>query len=135
MVVKLTGVLLLNIASTRRRSQPGLGSGVPIQEGAQTKTEHSWLCEEEGYSIKAASIVRRVIAIREEEEVRIQVVHKECDTCNSPTTKNVKTKVLCHCISSLGHSLVYRKCSMGHYAMRGVSCETLYGDSNTLIPG
>ena len=58
MVVKLTGVLLLNIASTRRRSQPGLGSGVPIQEGAQTKTEHSWLCEEEGYSIKAASIVR-----------------------------------------------------------------------------
>ncbi|CAN6801172.1 unnamed protein product [Brassica oleracea] len=47
MVVKLTGVLLLNIAS----------SGVPIQEGAQTKTEHSWLCEEEGYSIKAASIV------------------------------------------------------------------------------
>ncbi|WZZ27528.1 hypothetical protein YC2023_010929 [Brassica napus] len=58
MVVKLTGVLLLNIASTRRRSQPGLGSGVPIQEGAQTKTEHSWLCEEEGHSIKAASIVR-----------------------------------------------------------------------------
>ncbi|CAN7030319.1 unnamed protein product, partial [Brassica rapa subsp. trilocularis] len=48
-------------------------SGVPIQEGAQTKTEHSWLCEEEGYSIKAASVVRRVIAIREEEEVRIQV--------------------------------------------------------------
>ncbi|CAN7030375.1 unnamed protein product, partial [Brassica rapa subsp. trilocularis] len=48
-------------------------SGVPIQEGAQTKTEHSWLCEEAGYSIKAASIVRRVIAIREEEEVRIQV--------------------------------------------------------------
>ncbi|KAG5374453.1 hypothetical protein IGI04_042243 [Brassica rapa subsp. trilocularis] len=107
---------------------------MPIQEGAQTKTEHSWLCEEEGYSIKAASIVRRVIAIREEEEVRIQVVHKEWDTCNSPTTKNVKTKVLCHCISSLGHSLVYRKCSMGHYAMRGVSCETLYGDSNTLVP-
>ena len=24
---------------------------------------------------------------------------------------------------------------MGHYAMRGVSCETLYGDSNTLVPG
>ncbi|KAG5373883.1 hypothetical protein IGI04_042800, partial [Brassica rapa subsp. trilocularis] len=112
MVVKLTGVLLLNIASTRRRSQPGLGSGVPIQEGAQTKTEHSWLCEEEGYSIKAVSIV-----------------HKECDTCNSPTTKNVKTKVLCHCISSLGHSLVYRKCSMGHYAMRVTSlCKGFYKD-------
>ncbi|KAG5373732.1 hypothetical protein IGI04_042950 [Brassica rapa subsp. trilocularis] len=119
----------------QKKKPTGLGSGVPIQEGAQTKTENFWLCEEEGYSIKAASIVRRVIAIREEEEVRIQVVHKKCDTCNSPTTKNVKTKVLCHCISSLGHSLVYRKCSMGHYAMRGVSCETLYGDSNTLIPG
>ncbi|KAG5374412.1 hypothetical protein IGI04_042262 [Brassica rapa subsp. trilocularis] len=86
MVVKLTGVLLLNIAK-------------------------------EGYSIKAASIV-----------------HKGSDTCNSPSTKNVETKVLCHYISSLGHSLVYRKCSMGHYAMRVVSCETLYGDSNTLIP-
>ncbi|KAG5374088.1 hypothetical protein IGI04_042571 [Brassica rapa subsp. trilocularis] len=50
-------------------------------------------------------------------------VHKGSDTCNSPSTKNVETK-----------SLVYRKCSMGHYAMRGVSCETLYGDSNTLVP-
>uniref|UniRef100_A0A0D3BX99 Uncharacterized protein n=1 Tax=Brassica oleracea var. oleracea TaxID=109376 RepID=A0A0D3BX99_BRAOL len=48
-------------------------SGVLIQESAQTKTEHSWLCEEEGYSIKAASSVRRVIAMRGEEEVRIQV--------------------------------------------------------------
>ncbi|KAG5374426.1 hypothetical protein IGI04_042216 [Brassica rapa subsp. trilocularis] len=60
-------------------------------------------------------------------------VHKESDTCNSPTAKNVETKVLCHCISSLGHSKDYRKCSMGHYAMRSVSCESLYGDSNTLL--
>ncbi|KAL0744685.1 hypothetical protein Bca101_100786 [Brassica carinata] len=64
----------------------------------------------------------------------VNKVHKGSDTCHSPTTKNVKTRVLRHCISSLGHSLVYRKCSMGHYAMRGVSCETLYGDSNTLVP-
>ncbi|KAF3592119.1 hypothetical protein DY000_02022244 [Brassica cretica] len=51
-------VLLLTIASNWRRSQPGLVSGVSIQESAQTKTEHSWLCEEEGYSIKEASSVR-----------------------------------------------------------------------------
>jgi len=24
---------------------------------------------------------------------------------------------------------------MGHYAIRSVTCETLYGDSNTLVPG
>ncbi|KAH0851740.1 hypothetical protein HID58_094505 [Brassica napus] len=62
------------------------------------------------------------------------------DTSNSPTTKNVKTKVFCHCISSLGHVSPHStgsvvKCSMGHYAIRRVTCEALYGDSNTLVPG
>ncbi|CAN7088088.1 unnamed protein product [Brassica rapa subsp. narinosa] len=39
--------------------------------------------------------------------------------------------------NTIGHiqSKDYRKCSMGHYAMRSVFCETLYGDSNTLVPG
>ncbi|KAG2255659.1 hypothetical protein Bca52824_074953 [Brassica carinata] len=57
MVVKLTSVLLLNIASTEEERTCPVSMRF-IQEGAQTKTEHSWLCEEEGYSIKAASIVR-----------------------------------------------------------------------------
>ncbi|KAF3583158.1 hypothetical protein DY000_02031377 [Brassica cretica] len=37
----------------------------------------------------------------------------------------------CHCIIPKD----YRKCSMGHYAMKDCLVRTLYGDSNTLVPG
>ncbi|KAF2569551.1 hypothetical protein F2Q68_00025512 [Brassica cretica] len=37
----------------------------------------------------------------------------------------------CHCIIPKD----YMKCSMGHYAMKGCLVRTLYGDSNTLVPG
>ncbi|KAH0851405.1 hypothetical protein HID58_094767 [Brassica napus] len=33
------------------------------------------------------------------------------------------------------HQQPRMKCSMGHYAIRRVTCEALYGDSNTLVPG
>ena len=36
-----------------------------IQESVQTKTEHSWLCEEEGYSINVASSVEVVEEVAE----------------------------------------------------------------------
>jgi len=39
--------------------------------------------------------------------------------------------------NTIGHvqSTVYRKCSMGYYTMRACLVRTLYGDSNTLVPG
>ncbi|KAH0852325.1 hypothetical protein HID58_094075, partial [Brassica napus] len=33
------------------------------------------------------------------------------------------------------HQQPRMECSMGHYAIRRVTCEALYGDSNTLVPG
>ncbi|KAH0852008.1 hypothetical protein HID58_094295 [Brassica napus] len=39
--------------------------------------------------------------------------------------------------NTIGHvqSIVYRKCSMGYYTVRTCLVRTLYGDSNTLVPG